>query len=375
MDIKCPRHPYHAGMASKKPTAPNSRRHTDLTPQERIAVLMDMLDEQRRGGAQGVTIPAWMARLKAETRGDLPSTKTLHRDIKELAATLRDQHDGQDVLAFDARNQTWSLAFSVARADVEVPTCLSLVRTDATVTTLFLAMRAVEQFSHTPLAAPMRAMLDQMAGSLPAPQRRRLERLAGQIHFTGTEFDKLAPEFFEPILAGLDYGRKVGIGYRNLGGGESQRVISPLGLVVVDRAWHVVAVDSKSGEIRDFRLSRIWEAHMLPDTFMPPKGFDLGVYLKDGFGGLGQTSHKPQEVVLRFTQEGAAAALDDVKWHPTQRKTTLPDGGAELRFKTTALFRVEHQVMSYGGCVEILEPRGSRERVKARAQSLAKMHG
>ncbi len=364
-------------MASKKSRTPAnpSRRHTDLTPQERIAVLMDILDEQRRGGAGGITIPAWLARLRAETRGGLPSTKTLRRDITELAKTLRDQHDGRDVLTFDARNQTWSLAFSVARADIEMPTCLSLVRTDATVTTLFLAMRAAEQFSHTPLAAPMRAMLDQMAGNLPASQRRRLERLAGQIHFTGPAFHPLAPEIFEPILSGLDCGHRVKIGYRNLQGAESERILSPLGLVVVDRAWHVVAVDSRSGEVRDFRLSRIWDAQVLPEAFAPPVGFDMAGYIEEGLEGMGRVGKKAQEVVLRFTKESAATACDDVLWHPAQKRKTLPDGGVELRFKTTVLFPVEHQVMAYAGLVEVAAPKALRDTVRMRAQALAKMHG
>lgn len=336
---------------------------------------MDMLDERRRGVGPCVTVPAWMARLKAETRGRMPSDKTLRRDAADLAQTLRDQNGGKQALAFDPKTQSWHLAFAVRRSEIALPTCMSLVCGDHGVTTLFLARRAAEQFSHTPLFKPMQAMLDQMVGELPATQSRRFEKMVQQIHFTGPAFHPLAPETFEPILSGLDHGRKVKVGYRNLQGVESQRILSPLGLVVVDRAWHVVAVDSQSGQIRDFRLSRIWEAQLTQDAFTPPKGFDMRVYLQEGFGGLGQTDSKPQEVALRFTREGATIALSDVLWHPTQKAKTMPDGSVELRFKTTALFQVEHRVMSYAGYVEILAPAESRKRVRARAQALAKMHG
>ena len=360
-----------------KPTSAFShlRRPTGCTPLERVAVLMDMLDERRRGGVKSVTVPAWLARLGLEAGGRPPCEKTLHRDAIKLAKLLREQNGGREVLAYNAASRSWSLAFPVPQADIAIPTCTSLVRTDGTVTTLFLARRAAEQFSHTPMFGPMQAMLDQKVGELPPSQRKRLERLAGQIHFTGPAFHPLAPEIFEPVLAGLDLRRQVEIGYRNPRGIESRHTLSPLGLVVADRAWHVVAVDSQSGEIRDFRLSRILDAALRQAPFTPPKDFDLPAYLRDGFGGPGHAGEKAKEVVLRFTPEGAAIACDDMCWHPTQKRKTLDCGGVELRFKTTALFQVAHQVMAHAGHVEVIAPQALRASVRERANVLAGIHG
>ncbi len=71
-------------------------------------------------------------------------------------------------------------------------------------------------------------------------------------------------EVLAPICRGIHAKRPVAIRYHSMSNGESERVIVPFALVDTGLRWHVRAFDRKSGEFRDFVVTRI-EAPTLVD--------------------------------------------------------------------------------------------------------------
>ncbi|OWU65770.1 MAG: WYL domain-containing protein [Armatimonadetes bacterium Cent15-Ar3] len=67
-----------------------------------------------------------------------------------------------------------------------------------------------------------------------------------------------------PICRAIHAKRPVAIRYHSMSSGESERVIVPFALVDTGLRWHVRAFDRKSGEFRDFVITRI-EAPTLVD--------------------------------------------------------------------------------------------------------------
>lgn len=67
-----------------------------------------------------------------------------------------------------------------------------------------------------------------------------------------------------PICRAIQAKRPVAIRYHSMSNGESERVIVPFALVDTGLRWHVRAFDRKSGEFRDFVVTRI-EAPTLVD--------------------------------------------------------------------------------------------------------------
>ncbi len=67
-----------------------------------------------------------------------------------------------------------------------------------------------------------------------------------------------------PICRAIQAKRPVAIRYHSMSNGESERVIIPFALVDTGLRWHVRAFDRKSGEFRDFVVTRI-EAPTLVD--------------------------------------------------------------------------------------------------------------
>ncbi|MBU9212329.1 helix-turn-helix transcriptional regulator [Burkholderia multivorans] len=71
-------------------------------------------------------------------------------------------------------------------------------------------------------------------------------------------------EVLAPICRAIHAKRPVAIRYHSMSSGESKRVIVPFALVDTGLRWHVRAFDRKSGEFRDFVITRI-EAPTLLD--------------------------------------------------------------------------------------------------------------
>ena len=67
-----------------------------------------------------------------------------------------------------------------------------------------------------------------------------------------------------PICRAIHAKRPVAIRYHSMSSGETERIIVPFALVDTGLRWHVRAFDRKSGEFRDFVVTRI-EAPILLD--------------------------------------------------------------------------------------------------------------
>ena len=68
-----------------------------------------------------------------------------------------------------------------------------------------------------------------------------------------------------PICRAIHGNRPIAIRYHSMSSGESERVIVPFALVDNGLRWHVRAFDRKSGEFRDFVVTRIEAPTLLDD--------------------------------------------------------------------------------------------------------------
>ena len=69
-----------------------------------------------------------------------------------------------------------------------------------------------------------------------------------------------------PICRAIHAKRPVAIRYHSMSSGESERVIVPFALVDTGLRWHVRAFDRKSGEFRDFVVTRIEAPTLLEEV-------------------------------------------------------------------------------------------------------------
>lgn len=69
-----------------------------------------------------------------------------------------------------------------------------------------------------------------------------------------------------PITRAIHRRKAVGLKYRSKSSGLSEREVVPLALVNIGTRWHARVFDRKSGEFRDFVLTRMLEPHVLEDS-------------------------------------------------------------------------------------------------------------
>ena len=74
--------------------------------------------------------------------------------------------------------------------------------------------------------------------------------------------------------------RRLRTAYRTFSGEESERELSPHGLVVHSGRWYLAAHDHMRDDMRTFRVDRMWRtAHIDGAAIPPPEGFDAVAYV------------------------------------------------------------------------------------------------
>jgi predicted DNA-binding transcriptional regulator YafY len=111
---------------------------------------------------------------------------------------------------------------------------------------------------------------------LPSTLRRQVEALEATLGFTSTT--RGAPVDAAAVLLLADAirrRRRLRAAYRTFTGEESERELSPHGLVVHSGCWYLAAHDHARDDLRTFRVDRMWRPTLTEGAAVPaPEGFD-----------------------------------------------------------------------------------------------------
>jgi predicted DNA-binding transcriptional regulator YafY len=111
---------------------------------------------------------------------------------------------------------------------------------------------------------------------LPSTLRRQVEALEETLGFTRVAGS--APPDAAAVLLLADAirrRRRLRSAYRSFSGEESERELSPHGLVVHSGRWYLAAHDHTRDDLRTFRVDRMWRTSLLDGAAVPsPDGFD-----------------------------------------------------------------------------------------------------
>jgi predicted DNA-binding transcriptional regulator YafY len=112
---------------------------------------------------------------------------------------------------------------------------------------------------------------------LPAALRRRVEALEAALEFTGPTSTGEPPAGQTVLLVAeaIRRARRIRISYRSFEGEESQRGVSPYGLVVHAGRWYLAGYDHSRSALRTFRVDRVGSVALVDDPATePPAEFD-----------------------------------------------------------------------------------------------------
>jgi predicted DNA-binding transcriptional regulator YafY len=137
-------------------------------------------------------------------------------------------------------------------------------------------------------------------------------------------------------------------------------------------ALYLIGWDETRGGLRTFKVERIRDVSVRPDTFEPP---EPGVLERDLRRAWDIIADQPAtEVELRF-DPSVAARVSETTWHPTQRLEPLPDGSVRFRATVAGTIEIRLWILSWGDAVEVISPPELREDVASTHHRAAARYG
>jgi len=171
-------------------------------------------------------------------------------------------------------------------------------------------------------------------------------------------------EHYRKTATALLQRRRLRILYRSRGRDElTERVVSPQRLVYYRDNWYLDAWCHLRKGLRSFSLDRMEPRQILdrPAREIPEQ--KLNSHYTEAYGIFAGPADKT--AVLRFSPDAARWVADE-HWHPRQQGRVLENGGYELRVPYGNPTELVMDVLKYGPEVEVLAPKGLRDKVRER---------
>ena len=114
----------------------------------------------------------------------------------------------------------------------------------------------------------------------------------------------------------------------------------------------------------------IERVELLPEQFERREDFDLRAFAARSFGAF---QEEPCDVVWRFAPAAVSTARSYV-FHPTQELEERDDGSLVVRFRAGGLKEMAFHAFTWGGLLEVLEPKELRTLVRDIAEEVRSIH-
>jgi len=173
------------------------------------------------------------------------------------------------------------------------------------------------------------------------------------------ESERIA-EYVQILSRCVDEKRSVDILYKASHSKEALlRTVDPYGLVFYDGIWMLVGFCNLRKQIRSFVLDRIRDLKERWRYFEQKKDFDLKSFLSRSWG-----IHDGPDVTVtvRIKPEIADYVLRK-RWHPSEVRTMLPNGEAELTFTVAGVVEIKRWIYSWFPSIEVVKPQWLRKQV------------
>ena len=199
---------------------------------------------------------------------------------------------------------------------------------------------------------------------LPTTLRRQVEALEETLGFTTTTG---APADAAAVLLLADAirrRRRLRTAYRTFSGDESERELSPHGLVVHKGRWYLAAHDHLRDDLRTFRVDRMWRTALVAGAAVPPPdGFDAVAHVTRSLASVPWKWEV--EVLLDLPVDDAARRIP-----ATLAELVDEPGGTLLRMRVDSLDWMATVLAGLGCGFTIRRPDELRGSVRALAKRL-----
>jgi len=201
---------------------------------------------------------------------------------------------------------------------------------------------------------------------LPDALRRRVEALEATLAFTEAVPSPAPVRGGSALLLAeaIRRRRRLRIRYRTFAGDESDRELSPLGLVVHSGRWYLAAFDHGRDDLRTFRVDRMGQVTLMDEPAAdPPDGFDAVAEVSRSLARV--PWNWEVEVLLDLTVDEAAQRIP-----ATLAELVEAEDGTLLRMRVGSLDWMAGVLAGLDCPFTIRRPEELRESVRGLAERL-----
>ena len=280
------------------------------------------------------------------------SVRTVYRDLNAI--------EGEIGIAVWSDDRRWGLA-----ADEFLPPLkLTLDEAMAVVLSARLMVRYADKYDPD-LASAFEKLGQVLPAALGEHVARTLDVLS--LHPTDERFSRhvhlLTKAWAERRIVSLDYEpARYGPGSTPRSARVRPYLIEPS---LQTHALYLVGFDETRDAIRTFKIERIRDVSLTPESFDPPEPGMVEGMFERAWDII--ADQEPVEIVLRFSPD-VAARVQEARWHPSQRVEVEADGSLVWRATVAGTIEIRLWVLSWGADVEVLAPAALRDDVAATAE-------
>lgn len=184
------------------------------------------------------------------------------------------------------------------------------------------------------------------------------ERISQHIHFEDRR--PIGTEHLLGLLTAVEDRKLVKFTYHKFWENKfSERVVDPYALKEFRSRWYVLARDHKDDRIKSFALDRLSKLEITNENIGVQPEFDVAEHYKSCFGIVGPTGatgHKPEEVILSFT-DYQGRYIKSLPLHHTQKVLVDTDEEFRISLKVFLTEDFKMELLSYTKNMKIMEPK------------------
>ena len=128
------------------------------------------------------------------------------------------------------------------------------------------------------------------------------------------------------------------------------------------RALYVIGYDESRAAVRTFKLQRVLELAITPETFEPPDPSLVQSGLDRAWGVI--TDQEEVQVELRF-DAAIAPLVTETTWHPSEHVERLENGDVLWCGRVPGTLEIRRWILEWGAQVEVLTPPELRQEIAA----------
>lgn len=146
--------------------------------------------------------------------------------------------------------------------------------------------------------------------------------------------------------------------------------IEPYCLKMFRQRWYVLGRSVNYQEPRIYALDRIRDLYVTENSFSLPESFNASEYFSNIYGVSIYNNAEVCDVKIK-AEAFQANYLRTLPLHNSQKETERTDEYSIFTFKMVPTFEFEHEMLSLGRNVEILEPLWLRDEIAAEIMDMA----